>query len=194
MQRINVSVLGPLFLGVFVGTAVLAGICVFAGFFPWGETKSLLLFAAGLLYLVGTFGVTVAFNVPCNDRLARMGAESADAAAYWPRYVREWLFWNHCARSRHRRRCLCGGRSDVRTAPASQRARAAPQMAATARLPRCAAAFTQTPFAPPSTKTPNTRSPSGRPCVPTWNRWPNCSISTASSNASPPTGRRRGAS
>ena len=50
MQRINVSVLGPLFLGVFVGTAVLAGICVVAGFFPWGETKSLLLFAAGFLY------------------------------------------------------------------------------------------------------------------------------------------------
>ena len=95
MQRINVSVLGPLFLGVFVGTAVLAGICVFAGFFPWGETKSLLLFAAGLLYLVGTFGVTVAFNVPRNDRLAHMNPESADAATYWPRYVREWLFWNH---------------------------------------------------------------------------------------------------
>jgi len=95
MQRINVVVLGPLFLGVFVGTAVLAGICVFAGFFPWGEPKSLLLLAAGLLYIVGSFGITVALNVPRNERLARMSAESADAAAYWPRYVREWLFWNH---------------------------------------------------------------------------------------------------
>jgi uncharacterized membrane protein len=95
MQRINVVVLGPLFLGVFVGTAVLAGICVLAGFFPWGEPKSFLLLAAGLLYIVGSFGITVALNVPRNERLARMSAESADAAAYWPRYVREWLFWNH---------------------------------------------------------------------------------------------------
>jgi uncharacterized membrane protein len=53
------------------------------------------LLAAGLSYLVGSFGVTMAFNVPRNNRLARMAAESAEAAAYWPVYVREWLFWNH---------------------------------------------------------------------------------------------------
>jgi len=74
MQRINVVVLNPLFLGTFVGTAVLAG---------------------GLSYLLGSFGVTMAFNVPRNDRLARLAAESAEAAACWPNYVREWLFWNH---------------------------------------------------------------------------------------------------
>jgi uncharacterized membrane protein len=95
MQRINVTVLGPLFLGVFVGTAVLAGICVLAGFFPWGTPRSTLLLAAGLLYLVGTFGVTVALNVPRNERLARLDAESASAEAYWPVYQREWRFWNH---------------------------------------------------------------------------------------------------
>ena len=95
MQRINVVVLNPLFLGVFVGTAVLAGICIFAGFFPWGATRSMLLLAAGLSYLVGSFGVTAAFNVPRNERLARMDADSEEAAAYWPVYVREWLFWNH---------------------------------------------------------------------------------------------------
>lgn len=95
MQRINVVVLNPLFLGVFVGTAVLAGICVLVAFFPWGEPKSLLLLAAGLFYVLGSFGVTVAFNVPRNERLARMGSESAESAAYWPIYTREWLFWNH---------------------------------------------------------------------------------------------------
>lgn len=95
MQRINVVVLNPLFLGIFVGTAVLAGICIFAGFFPWGATRSMLLLAAGLSYLVGSFGVTAAFNVPRNERLARMDADSEEAVAYWPVYVREWLFWNH---------------------------------------------------------------------------------------------------
>jgi uncharacterized membrane protein len=73
----------------------LAGICVLAGLFPWGEPKSFLLIAAGVFYVVGSFGVTVALNVPRNERLARMGAESSEAARYWPVYVREWLFWNH---------------------------------------------------------------------------------------------------
>lgn len=95
MQRINLVVLNPLFLGVFAGTAVFAGICVVAGFFPWGEPRSILLLVAGMLYLMGSFGVTAAFNVPRNERLARMDSQSAEAVAYWPIYVREWLLWNH---------------------------------------------------------------------------------------------------
>jgi uncharacterized membrane protein len=95
MQRINVVVLNPLFMGLFVGTAVLAAICIFAGFFPWGTTRSLLLFGAGSAYLFGSFGVTAAFNVPRNERLARLDGESPQAAAYWPVYLREWQRWNH---------------------------------------------------------------------------------------------------
>jgi uncharacterized membrane protein len=95
MQRINVVVLNPLFLGVFVGTAVLAVVCVAAGFFAWGTPRSVLLVAAGVLYLFGSFGVTAAFNVPRNERLARMASGSEEAAAYWTTYVREWQRWNH---------------------------------------------------------------------------------------------------
>jgi uncharacterized membrane protein len=95
MQRVNVVVLNPLFLSVFVGTAVMACICVLAGFFPWGSPRSVLLLLAGGSYLAGSFGVTAAFNVPRNERLARLDAESAEAIAYWPVYVREWLRWNH---------------------------------------------------------------------------------------------------
>lgn len=95
MQRINVTVLNPVFMAVFVGTAVLAAICVFAGFFPWGTPRSLLLLVAGLAYLVGGFGVTAAFNVPRNERLARLDPDSEQATTYWPLYVHEWLFWNH---------------------------------------------------------------------------------------------------
>lgn len=95
MQRVNVVVLNPLFLSVFVGTAVMACICVLAGFFPWGSPRSVLLLLAGGSYLAGSFGVTAAFNVPRNERLARLDAESTEAIAYWPVYVREWLRWNH---------------------------------------------------------------------------------------------------
>ena len=95
MQRINVVVLNPGFLGLFIGTTVLAAICILAGFFPWGTTRSALLLAAGLCYGVGSFGVTAACNGPRNERLARLDSGSPEAAAYWPVYLREWLLWNH---------------------------------------------------------------------------------------------------
>ena len=47
------------------------------------------------MYALGSFGVTMAFNVPRNERLARQDAASADAQAYWPVYVREWTRLNH---------------------------------------------------------------------------------------------------
>lgn len=95
MQRINVVVLNPLFLGLFFGTALLAGVCAAGALLSWGTARALLLLIAGLSYVIGTFGVTVAFNVPRNERLARLPPASAEAATYWPQYVREWLFWNH---------------------------------------------------------------------------------------------------
>jgi uncharacterized membrane protein len=63
-----------------------AAACLVAAFFPWGAPRSALLLAAGLLYLVGSFAVTLAFNVPRNERLVRLVAESPEA---------RWLHWNH---------------------------------------------------------------------------------------------------
>jgi uncharacterized membrane protein len=95
MQRINVVVLNPMFFGAFFGTALLGAGCVAVSFFPWIPLRSPLLLAAGLLYIVGTLFVTIAFNVPGNERLARLGNESPEASAYWPVYVAEWSAWNH---------------------------------------------------------------------------------------------------
>ena len=95
MQRINVVVLNPGFLALFVGMAALAAACSAASFLPWAVPRSPLLLAAGLLYLGGTFAVTGVFNVPMNERLARLGCASPEAAAYWPAYVQRWSRWNH---------------------------------------------------------------------------------------------------
>lgn len=93
MQRVNVTVINPLFLGVFLGTAPLLGVTTYLArhspqSFAW-------LLGAFVMYLVGSVGVTMACNVPRNNRLASMQADSAQAAAYWPVYLREWLVWNH---------------------------------------------------------------------------------------------------
>lgn len=95
MQRINLVVLNPLFLGVFVGTALLAVGCAIAAYIPWTTLRSSLLLAAAAFYLVGCFLVTMRLNVPMNDRLADLDSESSQAAEYWPVYVREWSRWNH---------------------------------------------------------------------------------------------------
>ncbi|WP_332741230.1 anthrone oxygenase family protein [Hydrogenophaga sp.] len=95
MQRINVVVINPWFMGAFMGTLLLSIACVVVAGLLWSAPRSAWLLAAGLLYAVGTFGVTMVFNVPRNDRLARLDAASAEAAVYWPVYVREWIFWNH---------------------------------------------------------------------------------------------------
>jgi len=98
MQRINVVVINPLFMGAFVGmvpVALAAAVLAAWGGMP-GALAALAAPAAGaVLYVAGTFGVTLAFNVPRNERLARLDAAGAEAAAWWPLYVREWLRWNH---------------------------------------------------------------------------------------------------
>jgi uncharacterized membrane protein len=95
MQRINVVVLNPMFLGLFMGTALLSVVCVGVSVLSWNGLRSALLLASGLLYLVGSFLVTVAFNVPRNEKLARLNSQSPETSTYWPAYVREWTFWNH---------------------------------------------------------------------------------------------------
>ncbi|MCD6681966.1 MAG: DUF1772 domain-containing protein [Burkholderiaceae bacterium] len=93
MQRVNITVINPLFLGVFFGTALLLGVTTYFG--RYSPQSFAWLIGAFLIYLVGSVGVTMALNVPRNNRLASLEATSAEAAAYWPVYVREWLTWNH---------------------------------------------------------------------------------------------------
>lgn len=95
MQAINVVVLNPTFLGVFMGTAAACLMLSIKAALTWSEPGAALLLGGSVLYLVGTFLVTVAFNVPRNDALAAVRADSAEGASYWARYLVEWSTWNH---------------------------------------------------------------------------------------------------
>lgn len=53
------------------------------------------LLAGNLLYVLGTFAVTMMFNVPLNNDLAAVDPESAEGGRVWSRYLRLWTFWNH---------------------------------------------------------------------------------------------------
>ena len=95
MQSINVTVLNPVFFFVFFGTAVAALVLAIAAFAGWSPPRSLYLLAGALLYLGGTILVTMAFNVPLNNKLAAAGANSTEGASVWNTYLSAWTAWNH---------------------------------------------------------------------------------------------------
>ena len=95
MQSINILAVTPTFMAALFGTAAAClGLMVWA-VISWGEPPATLVFSAGVLYLLGTIGVTIACNVPLNNRLAKLHPQSTNAAGYWDEYVTKWTSWNH---------------------------------------------------------------------------------------------------
>jgi uncharacterized membrane protein len=93
MQRINVLIVNPLFLALFLGTALLCVSLLWVGWRGLPSHGALCLLLGSSAYLIGPLGVTMAFNVPLNNRLA--GTLTEQAASVWPTYVSVWLRWNH---------------------------------------------------------------------------------------------------
>jgi uncharacterized membrane protein len=95
MQAINILAVTPAFMTALFGTAAAClGLVVWA-VISRGEQPAALVIAGGALYIVGSIGVTIACNVPLNNRLAALHPQGADAAGYWAKYVSTWTAWNH---------------------------------------------------------------------------------------------------
>ena len=95
MNAINVTVINPGFFLVFFGIALACVVLAMTSLFQLGETSPKLTLAASLIYIVGSIGVTMAFNVPLNDALAGAQAGSPESASLWPSYLDRWTAWNH---------------------------------------------------------------------------------------------------
>ncbi|HEX8915443.1 MAG TPA: anthrone oxygenase family protein [Humisphaera sp.] len=95
MQAVNVAVFNPLFMGTFLGTAGLSAAVAAVAVLRWTSPGSGWLLAGGTLYLLGTFGVTAAFNVPLNSRIAPLDPADERSAEAWTVYDRRWTAWNH---------------------------------------------------------------------------------------------------
>jgi uncharacterized membrane protein len=94
MQSINVVVINPWFMTPFVGTAAASVLLIVSALLGWGDIDATFLLIGAALYLVGTFGVTMAFNVPRNDALAAVDPDSAGSTKVWAQYVPSWTAWN----------------------------------------------------------------------------------------------------
>lgn len=95
MQSINVTILNPIFFLVFFGTSVLSAGLILAAVLNLSQGWGWPCLAGALCYLVGSLLVTMICNVPLNNRLAAVGAETTEAAKIWTEYLRVWTAWNH---------------------------------------------------------------------------------------------------
>lgn len=95
MQSINVAILNPVFLSVFLGTALLCFVVLVSSLLRWHEAGALLFAAGTASYLVGTFLVTIVVNVPMNNALASTATTDPQAAGRWAAYLTNWTAWNH---------------------------------------------------------------------------------------------------
>lgn len=95
MQSVNRTVLNPLFLGVFVGAALLSLVLAVVAVPRWGQDGSAWALAGGVLYVFGAFVLTGVVHVPRNDALLRVRADSEEGARLWARFVPVWGAWNH---------------------------------------------------------------------------------------------------
>jgi uncharacterized membrane protein len=75
MQSINIVIQNPLFFLSFMGPVALLPIVTFM--FKDSGLAFMLLLAATIIYIVGAFGLTVAGNVPLNEKLAKVDAQNA---------------------------------------------------------------------------------------------------------------------
>lgn len=95
MQSVNVTILNPVFFAVFFGTALLSVVLIVGALAGRSDMSMIALLAGSVLYLAGCMAVTMVFNVPLNNALAAVAAESAEGTAIWSRYLAEWVPWNH---------------------------------------------------------------------------------------------------
>jgi len=95
MQSINITAINPWFMVALFGTGVACFFLAIASLSKWQQLGAVYLLVGSLLYLVGTIGVTIAFNVPLNDALALVKPDSTEGASLWARYLTNWTLWNH---------------------------------------------------------------------------------------------------
>ena len=95
MQEINRTVLGTQFVFAIFALGAAAPLFAIAALMSLQGLGATLIGLAALAYVVLVPGMTIFGNVPMNDRLDRLDPASAEAAVYWPLYLRRWTRMNH---------------------------------------------------------------------------------------------------
>lgn len=95
MQAINITVLNPIFFLAFFGTGAISIALALLALFQWPNPAAPIMLAGALAYLIGAILVTLVFNVPLNNRLAKTRPAAEEPRSSWQAYAIAWTRWNH---------------------------------------------------------------------------------------------------
>lgn len=93
MVAINRVILRSAFMPVFLGSTLTSLALVGIALLRWGEPGTAPMLLGAAAYVLGMFAVTMARNVPLNNRLIAAGAGGDDGT--WTLYLTVWTRWNH---------------------------------------------------------------------------------------------------
>ena len=95
MQSINRAILNPAFFLIFIGSPIVMAI---SSIQQWNSGPTFwFLLGATLVYLVGTFGVTIWGNVPLNDMLDTLNLSEiteTEIIEFRNNYEKKWNMWH----------------------------------------------------------------------------------------------------
>ena len=96
LQSISVVVLlNRGLMSVFTVTAAFCAAALVWAIVRGQSMQAALAIGGGLLYLIGTYFVTMFVLVPRNDELLLLDPNDPVAAGPWRRFLRRWLAWNY---------------------------------------------------------------------------------------------------
>lgn len=95
MQHINRTVIKTQFVAGILSIALFSVVFALYALTVFDGYALAVLILAPIVYIPTVFLMTVAGNVPMNNKLERMDHNSPEAKAYWPDYVRVWTRLNH---------------------------------------------------------------------------------------------------
>ncbi len=95
MQTINRTILNPLFLLLFVGSAAVCAVLVIFSLGKLPTFNAMLSIFGSVIYILGSPIVTAVSNVPLNDTLVALAPNATGSADGWATYLQNWTIWNH---------------------------------------------------------------------------------------------------
>jgi len=95
MQHINRTVIKTQFVAGIILISVFSALFAFYAFAVFDGYGLAILILAPIVYVPSVFVMTVAGNVPMNNKLERLDHTSDEAKVYWIEYCRDWTRLNH---------------------------------------------------------------------------------------------------
>ena len=97
MKAINEAIQNPLFFMSFMGAALLLPLATYLNYHQPIELRFLFLLAASIIYIIGCFGITIAYNVPLNNILANFSPDlssSEQITSMRLSFEKPWNYWH----------------------------------------------------------------------------------------------------